>query len=138
MIYFREWEKKKTLEKEWVKNGFESKAVRKIFCQFGILYFSDIFSGLLLDQRKEILEMQQMHDLELLKNVNFELERLKMDNMLKQHKIELQLRHAQQLQSEKLPREYEVQVQRLKLIGEAKLAPEGAPSNESFSLHLTW
>lgn len=47
---------------------------------------------------------------ELLKNVNFELERLKMDDMIKQRKIELlQLRHAQQ-ESEKLSREYELQV----------------------------
>lgn len=45
----------------------------------------------------------------------------------------LQLKHAQQLESEKLSREFELQVQRLKLISEGKLAPEGAPLNESFS-----
>lgn len=54
--------------------------------------------------------------------------------MLKRREIELvQLQHSQQLESEKLSRDFELQVQRLKLIGEGKMPFEGAPSQERVS-----
>lgn len=66
----------------------------------------------------------------VVKECKVELERLKMDDELKLHEIELlQFKHAQQLESETVPRDFELYVQHLKLIGEGKLIPEGAPSN---------
>lgn len=97
----------------------------------------DLFSGLSFEQKKEILKMQQMHSREManvVKERELELKRLKMDDLLKKREIELlQLKHSQQLESEKLSRDFELQVQRLKLIGEGKMPFEGVPSQERVS-----
>lgn len=45
----------------------------------------------------------------------------------------LQLKHVQQLEAEKMSKEFELEIQRLKLIGEGKITPEGAPLNVNMS-----
>ncbi len=69
----------------------------------------DIFSGLAFEERKEILQMQQLHDKELIK----ETKRYELKIVLRQRKIEFE----QKLEAEKSARDHELQVERLRLEG---------------------
>ncbi len=77
----------------------------------------DIFSGLSFEERKEILQMQQFHDKELIKETKryeLEIERIRNENVLRQCEIEFE---QKKLEAEKSARDHELQVERLRLEG---------------------